>query len=103
MTEKHNNKNGLDIDSSMLEVVNVHQVIWIIVIYKYKLHQQIKAISWQKGCYHIFANSYFVFIGNLPILTGTFQHCSLTNAVTQKEALAKEQTWDVSIAIKCFI
>ena len=42
MTEMHNTyKNGLDIDSSMLEVVNVHRVIWIIVIYKYKLHQQI--------------------------------------------------------------
>ena len=42
MTERHNaDKNGLAIDSSMLEVVNVHRVIWIIVIYKYKLHQQI--------------------------------------------------------------
>ena len=42
MTERHNAyKNGLDIDSSMLEVVNVHRVIWIIVIYKYELHQQI--------------------------------------------------------------
>ena len=28
-------------DSSILEVVNVHRVIWIIVMYKYKLHQQI--------------------------------------------------------------
>ena len=42
MTDGHNAyKNCLDIDSSMLEVVNVHRVIWIIVIYKYKLHQQI--------------------------------------------------------------
>ena len=42
MTKRHNvYKNSLDIDSSMLEVVNVHRVIWIIVIYKYKLYQQI--------------------------------------------------------------
>ena len=34
-------KNGLDIGSSMLEVLSVHRVMWIIVIYKYKLHQQI--------------------------------------------------------------
>ena len=42
MTERHNAyKNGLDIlDSSMLEVVNVHRIILIIVIYKYKLQQQ---------------------------------------------------------------
>ena len=42
MTKRHDAyKNGLDIDSSMLEVVNVHRVIWLIEIYKYKLHQQI--------------------------------------------------------------
>ena len=42
MTKGHTiYKKGLDIDSAMLEVVNVHRVIWIILIYKYKLYQKI--------------------------------------------------------------
>ena len=93
MTERHNAyKNGLDIDSSMLEVVNVHRIRWIIVIYKYKLHQQINEQYHGKRVVIIYiANSHFVLIGHLPILTGFFQHCSFTNAVTQKEALARSK------------
>ena len=88
----------------MLEVVNVHQVIWIILIYKYKLYQQLNEPNHGKRVVIIcLPTAIFVLIGHLPILTGTFQHCSLTNAIIQKEALAKEQTCDVSIDIKCFI
>ena len=32
-------KKSLNIDSTMLEVVNVHRLIWIILIYKCKLYQ----------------------------------------------------------------
>ena len=101
MTKGHNiYKKGLDIDSTMLEVVNVHRVIWIILIFKYKLYQQINEPNHAKRLLsYIYQQPFFVLIGHLPILTGTFQHCS----VSQKVALAKEQTWDVSVDIKCFI
>ena len=50
MTKGHNiYKKDLDIDSTMLEVVNVRRVIWIILIYKYKLYQQINEPNHGKG------------------------------------------------------
>ena len=76
---------------------------WIILIYKCKLYQQInEQYHGEKGCHHM-PTAILVLIGHLSILTVTFQCCSLTNVVTQKETLAKEQSWDVSIDTKFFI
>ena len=50
----------LNIDSTMLEVVNVHWLIWIILIYKCKPYQPMnEQKTLEKGCYHIYANIHF--------------------------------------------
>ena len=43
--------------------------------------------------------SIFILIGHSPILIGPFQCCSLANAATQKEAFAKEQSWDARLIL----
>ena len=77
---------------------------WIILIYKYKLYQPMNEQNHGKKPVIIFmATAIFILIGHSPILIGPFQCCSLANAATQKEAFAKEQSWDANIDTKCFI
>ena len=107
MTEGHYTyKKSLNIDSTMLEVVNAHWLIWIILIYKCKLYQPMNEQKhWKRAVIIFMPTSIFVIIGHSPIYSSDLscQCCSLANAATQKEAFAKEQCWDVSIDTKCFI
>ena len=96
-------KKSLNIDSTMLEVVNVHWLIWNILIYKCKHYQPMNEQKhWTMAVIISMPTSIFVMIGHSPILIRPF-FCSLANAATQKEAFEKEQRWDVCIDTKCFI
>ena len=74
MTEVHYTyKKSLNIDSTMLEVVNVHWLIWIILIYKCKLYQPMNDQKhWTRAVIIFMPTSFFVMIGHSPILIRPF-------------------------------
>ena len=63
----------MNIDSTMLEVVNVHWLIWIILIYKCKLYQPMNEQKhWKRAVIIFMPTSIFVMIGHSPILIVRF-------------------------------
>ena len=80
MTEGHYTyKKSLNIDSTMLEVVNAHWLIWIILIYKCKLYQPMNEQKhWKRAVIIFMPTSIFDIIGHSPILIRPFLSVLLT-------------------------
>ena len=79
MTEGHHTYKKLNIDSTMLEVVNVHRLIWIILIYKCKHYEPLnEQKQWKRAVIIFMPTSIFVMIGHSPILIRPFFSMLLT-------------------------